>query len=91
MLLHAHNYLVPGGFVYLVLPLACVCNSRYMTHAHLREILSSAGYGVVRQEDSKRLTRWLLRQEFPGWDGRVFKKKELVRGTTLNNFCIVLS
>ncbi|WFD34172.1 25S rRNA (adenine(2142)-N(1))-methyltransferase [Malassezia cuniculi] len=89
MLLHAHNYLVPGGYVYLVLPLACVTNSRYLTHEHLREILDAAGYNIVRQEDSKKLTRWLLQQKAtlpkrpadparPHWDGRVFKKKELI-------------
>lgn len=100
MLLHAHNYLAPHGYVYLVLPLACVSNSRYLTHAHLREIVDSAGYDVVRQADSRKLTRWLLRQKsatehaplsYGHWDGRVFKKRELVRGATLNNFCIVLS
>ena len=63
MLFHAHNYLAPLGYVYPVLRLACVSNSRYLTRAHLREIVDSAGYDVVRQEDSRKLTRWLLRHK----------------------------
>ncbi|WFD32736.1 25S rRNA (adenine(2142)-N(1))-methyltransferase [Malassezia sp. CBS 17886] len=105
MLLHAHQYLHTGGYVYLVLPLACVQNSRYLTHDHLRAIVQSAGYRVTRQEDSARLTRWLL-QQVPSsrapprtlqeardqfWDGCVYKKRELVPGTHLNNFCILMS
>lgn len=107
MLLHAHQYLRPQGYVYLVLPLACVANSRYLTHAHLQAIVESAGYEVVRNEDSARLTRWLLRQRKPKrakagdtpmetirrkyFDGTVYKKRELVPGAQRNNFCILLS
>ncbi|WFD45039.1 25S rRNA (adenine(2142)-N(1))-methyltransferase [Malassezia psittaci] len=107
MLLHAHQYLRPRGYVYLVLPLACVNNSRYMTHDHLRAIIESAGYDVVRQDDSARLTRWLIQQRKPKrtksgdspldtvrrkyYDGTVFKKQELVAGAQRNNFCIRLS
>ncbi|WFD04275.1 25S rRNA (adenine(2142)-N(1))-methyltransferase [Malassezia obtusa] len=107
MLLHAHQYLRPNGYVYLVLPLACVANSRYLTHEHLRAIVESAGYDVVRQDDSARLTRWLLQQRTPRhskpgntlletirrqfYDGTVYKKRELVPGAQRNNFCILLS
>lgn len=100
MLLHAHRYLQPRGYVYVVLPLACVQNSRYMTHDHLRRIFQSTGYEVVRHEDSPRLTRWLLQQidtplspptsVSPYWDGTVYKKRELQGGARRNNFCILL-
>ncbi|WFD21331.1 25S rRNA (adenine(2142)-N(1))-methyltransferase [Malassezia caprae] len=102
MLVHAHQYLRPGGYVYVVLPLACVTNSRYMTHEHLGAIVQSVGYDIVRQEDSQRLTRWLLQQRDPRatnavspdvaalfWDGTVFKKRELRAGAQRNNFCIL--
>ena len=65
MLLHAHHYLRPGSYVYLVLPLACVTNSRYLTHEHLRAILHSTGYSLKRNEYSARLTRWLLQTREP--------------------------
>lgn len=65
MLMHAHHYLRPGGYVCLILPLACVTNSRYMTHEHLGALVRSAGFTVERNEDSRRLTRWLLRQAAP--------------------------
>lgn len=107
MLLHAHQYLRPNGYLYLVLPLACVCNSRYLTHAHLQALLASAGYDVVRNEDSARLTRWLVQQRRPKcvrsgdtpmetvrrqfYDGTVYKKRELVAGAQRNNFCIRLA
>ncbi|WFD28783.1 25S rRNA (adenine(2142)-N(1))-methyltransferase [Malassezia nana] len=100
MLAHAHQYLRAGGFVYVVLPLACVNNSRYMTHAHFRAMVHSIGYDVVRQEDSAQLTRWLLQQRdhvpgtppdttLPYWDGTVFKKRELRGGAHRNNFCVL--
>lgn len=107
MLVHAHKYLTKTGLLYLVLPFACVSNSRYLTHERLTEIFSSAGYDVVRQSDSKRLTRWLVRRKATapkgkklkageeaqaGWDGKVFKKQEIVKQGKigLNNFCILL-
>ena len=105
MLLHAHRYLRPGGYLYVVLPLACVTNSRYMTHDHFRKIVHACGYDVVENEDSVRLTRWLLQQRerpdgktfsssltdvSPFWDGTVFKKRELQAGARRNNFCILV-
>ena len=92
----------------LILPLPCVANSRYLTHEHLRALLSSAGYEIVVTDDSKRLTRLLLRQKparklAPAgetlrevarhrfWDGRVYRKRELVSGAARNNFCILLT
>jgi 25S rRNA (adenine2142-N1)-methyltransferase len=96
MLIHAHSYLGPRGWMYLVLPLACVSNSRYLDHDHLRRILDACGWSIVTQSDSKRLTRWLCQRKQPrkgkekeaGWDGTVFKKTELRKGPSFNNFCI---
>ncbi|PWN47825.1 hypothetical protein IE53DRAFT_334795 [Violaceomyces palustris] len=90
---HSHSYLKPKGYLYLVLPLPCLTNSRYLNHDHLRSILSSCGFDVVKQDDSLRLTRWLLqRKDRPNdrYDGTVFKKKEIVPGVKRNNFCILL-
>lgn len=93
MLLHAHSYLKPSGRLYLVLPRACVSNSRYLTHERLTAILGSCGWDVERQDDSKRLTRWLctrkervLKSLKKGkeWDGKVWKKEEVHQGKALN-------
>lgn len=64
MLRHVHKYLptaegVPG-FCFLVLPLSCLTNSRYVNQSHLRAILSSLGFDVLKQSDSAKLSRWLL-------------------------------
>lgn len=106
MLLHAHLFLRRGGYLYVVLPLACVENSRYMTHEHFKKLVHSAGYDVVRNEDSQRLTRWLLQEKEPHhdrplksseearsafWDGTTFTKRELRSGALRNNFCIRLA
>jgi len=63
MLIRPHQFIKPSGYLYLVLPLACVSNSRYLTHERLTTLLSSCGWNVVKQDDSKRLTRWLLKQK----------------------------
>lgn len=90
-LLHAHQYLTPKGYLYLVLPLACVNSSRYLDHDRLTQILDSTGWEVVKQDDSNRLTRWLCqRKKKSEWDGTVYTKKEIRKAVKANNFCIRL-
>lgn len=68
MLRHVHKYLpdnddnVPA-FCFLVLPLSCLTNSRYMNQSHLRAILDSLGFIVLKQSDSAKLSRWLLQRK----------------------------
>ena len=67
MLRHVHKYLptsadVPG-FCFLVLPLSCLTKSRYMNQLHLRSILDSLGFSVLKQSDSAKLSRWLLQRK----------------------------
>ncbi|KAJ9477526.1 25S rRNA (adenine(2142)-N(1))-methyltransferase [Pseudozyma hubeiensis] len=67
MLRHVHKYLPTAedtpGFCFLVLPLSCLTNSRYMNQTHLRAILDSLGFTVVKQSDSNKLSRWLLQRK----------------------------
>lgn len=67
MLRHVHKYLPQNdatpGFCFLVLPLSCLTNSRYMKQSHLRAILSSLGFNVLKQSDSAKLSRWLLQRK----------------------------
>ncbi|GAA5880456.1 hypothetical protein JCM3774_005199 [Rhodotorula dairenensis] len=95
MLLHAHDYLLPHGYLYLVLPLPCLTNSRYLSHARLTSILTSTGWTVARQHDSAKLTYWLLRRsgtEGTGEDrdGREWKREVVRKGAQRNNFCVLV-
>ncbi|GAA6013472.1 hypothetical protein JCM11491_006093 [Sporobolomyces phaffii] len=101
-LLHAHSYLKrqSPGYLYLVLPLPCLTNSRYLTHQHLRQILASTNWEVVAHHDSSKLTHWFLKETTKGGDGegdkarrgdgKVWKREEVRRGVERNNFCIVV-
>ncbi|GAA5830853.1 hypothetical protein JCM11251_001098 [Rhodosporidiobolus azoricus] len=90
MLLHSHSYLRPRGYLYLVLPLPCLTNSRYMTPDRLRQILTSTGWEVAQQHDSSKLTHWLLRRSEQGPDGQVWKRENMREGVMRNNFVIVV-
>ncbi|KAK4698705.1 25S rRNA (adenine2142-N1)-methyltransferase, partial [Phenoliferia sp. Uapishka_3] len=92
ILLHAHSYLKPSGYLYLVLPLPCLTNSRYMTHERLEGILTTTGWSKAKQHDSAKLTYWLLkRTEGEGnRDGKIWKKEEVRKGVRRNNFCITV-
>lgn len=89
MLIRAHDYLKPDGYLYLVLPLACVSNSRYLDHGRLRSILDSCGWNVIVQDDSKRLTRWLCQRkgehDGPAKEGVESKAKKAVTKRKKNN------
>ena len=89
MLVRAAQLLDPRGLLYLVLPVACVSNSRYLDHDHLRRILASVGFDeVVRQRDTAKLTIWLARRAetlperaaLPIW-----RKTEIRRGVASYN------
>ncbi|GAA5849829.1 hypothetical protein JCM8547_000579 [Rhodosporidiobolus lusitaniae] len=90
MLLHAHSYLRPHGYLYLVLPLPCLTNSRYLSPDRLRAILTSTGWDVAQQHDSAKLTYWLLRRNERGPDGRAWKRVQVREGAQRNNFVVVV-
>ena len=90
--------------LFLVLPLPCVDNSRYLTEELLTAILEALGYQKTRVKRSGKLYYSLWRLSYPsradddnldasvGEEKRraVFKKQELRKGTDRNNFCIIL-
>lgn len=91
MLTHAHSYLKPSGLLYLVLPLPCLTNSRYMSHVRFTSILTTLGWTSVKQFDSPKLTYWLLRSNGPSnGDGKVWKREEVRAGVRRNNFCVIV-
>ncbi|BGP39597.1 25S rRNA (adenine2142-N1)-methyltransferase [Rhodotorula kratochvilovae] len=90
MLLHAHSYLTPRGYLYLVLPLPCLTNSRYLSHERLTALLASTGWKTVKQHDSARLTYWLVQRTEEGPDGKEWKREQVRKGASRNNFVIVV-
>jgi 25S rRNA (adenine2142-N1)-methyltransferase len=81
----------PFPSLFLVLPLSCVTNARYMNEARLGEILQSLGYSRFMRKLSTKLAYylWVLGPE-PSRKS-TYKKVEVNPGRTRNNFAIVLN
>ena len=77
--------------LFLVLPLPCVANSRYLDEARLGEIMQSLDYTLVEQKRSSKLAYYLWRYNAGMAQGvKAFKKTEVNPGRLRNNFAIVL-
>ncbi|KAG0302067.1 hypothetical protein BGZ97_002511, partial [Linnemannia gamsii] len=63
ILRHSARFLVPGtGLLYLVLPLPCIDNSRYMDHELLVEMMAALGYTtLVSHHLAKKLAYYAFR------------------------------
>lgn len=84
---------VSGLQLYIVLPRACIDNSRYLTAKHFKSMLASFGFShILKQRDSAKLSYWLLQRdgEHAAWDGTVWRKKEVHPGLARNNFAITI-
>lgn len=89
MIRRTHAFLKPTGLLYIVLPLPCLTNSRYLNHDRWTAILATLGFAPVRQHDSAKLTFWLLKRTHAP-DGKVWKREEVRGGVHRNNFTIVV-
>ena len=78
--------------LFLVLPLSCVVNSRYLTETRLIEIMEFLGFAQVRVKRSAKLyySLWTFTEDYEENPEKVFRKEELRSGKDRNNFCIVL-
>jgi len=90
MIKRTHSFLKPAGLLYIVLPLPCLTNSRYLNHERWTGILATLGFTPVRQHDSAKLTFWLLKRTHAASDGRLWKREEVRAGVHRNNFTIVV-
>lgn len=73
----------------IVLPLACVVNSRYLTESLLADMLSSLGFSVIASHQSKKLFFSIsIKNTDP--EPKPFPKSKIADGVRHNNFCIVL-
>ena len=77
--------------LFLVLPSACVTNSRYLDEERLDAIMKSLGYKRAKRKLSSKLVYYLWKYE-AGEVGisKAFKKEEIRSGKSRNNFAIVL-
>ena len=81
--------------LFLVLPLPCIENSRYLDEERLMAIMSSLGYVRRKRKISRKLCYFLFRWcglEEAGAEkhGQKFPKKEILKGPGRNNFCVVV-
>ncbi|PVH16614.1 uncharacterized protein CXQ87_004909 [Candidozyma duobushaemuli] len=77
--------------VFMVLPLPCVSNSRYMSRELFLEVMGKVGFSQVKYHEANKVAYWLF-----DWNGKKprtgkkEKKKEILPGATRNNFYISL-
>ena len=77
--------------LFLVLPLPCVANSRYLTEGKLAEMMASLGFSLIRVKKTSKLHYSLWRHEHDDLvRGATFKKEELRSGSSRNNFAITM-
>ncbi|KAH9446797.1 hypothetical protein MJO29_016432 [Puccinia striiformis f. sp. tritici] len=60
MIKRARKFLKPTGKLFIVLPLACLNNSRYLDFERFKMILNHLGFKTIKQHNSSKLTYWLL-------------------------------
>lgn len=81
-------------YLFLVVPLPCVTNSRYMTHEHMLSMMASIGYTkCIHHHFSNKLAYYLFELvQKPSTRSICWKKKILPGrdGGARNNFCIVI-
>ncbi|PYH94972.1 nucleolus protein [Aspergillus ellipticus CBS 707.79] len=75
--------------LFLVLPVACVTNSRYLTTDRLDDIMCSIGFVLAKSKQTSKLIfqLWDHKSEYKP---KPFKKEALNPGKTRNNFAIVV-
>ena len=77
--------------LFLVLPAACIVNSRWMSDERLTLMMASLGYVILARKQTEKLVYylWQLRDR-PTVDEQDFQKTEVNPGGGRNNFSIVL-
>lgn len=79
--------------LFLVLPVSCVTNSRYLDDPRLEAIMQSLGYVKIHQKLSNKLAYYLWKATdlVPEKRTESFKKVEVRAGKMRNNFAIILN
>ncbi|EIN07654.1 nucleolus protein [Punctularia strigosozonata HHB-11173 SS5] len=94
MLRIARNMLRPDGLLFLVLPLPCVANSRYLTFEHMQAIMSTLGFAQIKERwrHGGKMAYWLYQKTDVNENVSMTlgKKAVLRQGGSRNNFSILL-
>jgi len=92
MLRMAHEMLSSEGLLFLVLPLPCIENSRYLTSQHLSSLMNAIGFIQMRERWKKhgKMAYWLYQKADRGEVIEAFQKKIILRTGNRNNFSILL-
>lgn len=82
-----------GGFLYVVLPVACIQNSRYLKHSLFIKIMRTVGFVLETHKVSRKLAMYVFRRSDAPTERlppRSFSKCLCRNGTNRNNFCVVV-
>ncbi|KAJ8328289.1 hypothetical protein BDV3_005550 [Batrachochytrium dendrobatidis] len=90
MLSLSRSFLLSSGLLYIVLPLPCITNSRYMTHVYFISLLESLSFELVKHHHARKLAYYLFKKSDSSAISALFPKKILRDGGGHNNFAITL-
>ncbi|XP_068708960.1 uncharacterized protein [Montipora foliosa] len=89
MLRKCQELIVHEGYLFIVLPLACLENSRYLNEDQFVSMLGSLGFEVCFGHNSRKLCFYMFRKTNQP-SAKSFPKRVLRKGGNHNNFAIVL-
>ena len=81
----------PFPALFLVLPLSCISNARYMDDTRLMTIMESLGYARTQRKLSTKLAYYLWSYNPSTARKQTFRKTEVNPGRTRNNFAIIIT
>ncbi|KAI7855550.1 putative methyltransferase-domain-containing protein [Circinella umbellata] len=91
MLLHTRDFLNQNGLLFLVLPLPCINNSRYMSPEHFMKMMKSMGYNhCIEYHFSNKLAYYLFQLTKENVKCPPYKKQIMNDGAIRNNFAIII-
>jgi 25S rRNA (adenine2142-N1)-methyltransferase len=88
MIKRTHLFLKDDAYLFIVLPLACVENSRYMNDDLFCEIVQSTGFRLIQSHKSKKLVYYLYQRDIARKTDLNPRKLELRNGKQRNNFFV---
>ncbi|CCF59179.1 hypothetical protein KAFR_0G01450 [Kazachstania africana CBS 2517] len=91
MLRRFKDFLKGSKLIFIVLPLPCMDNSRYMDTNHFKELMEALGYDKIRYYKAKKLCYFLFKGNGERErQGKKFTKKlKLHDGPNMNNFTVL--
>ncbi|XP_022089892.1 25S rRNA (adenine(2142)-N(1))-methyltransferase-like isoform X1 [Acanthaster planci] len=81
----------PLGHLFIVLPLACLENSRYLSHELFQEMLESLGCNLTASHSSQKLSFVMCQFTGEPSQRKAFPKTVVRNGIKRNNFSIVMT